>query len=392
MKKYLFAIVIILASFTIISCADDNKQATSQRPLQPIDVAKVLIKPTQKWHTYTTRLEAPEQVSLKPRVSGVIEQVVFNEGDQVKQGQLLFKLDNRPFVAVVASLKAQVMSSQAALVQLRSEAKRGRSLAEYKAISTEQAESRSSALRQGTAQLASLKAQLSAAQLDLEFTEIRSPIDGVISRTNITKGNNILAGQTILTSIVSNQEMYGYFDVDERTWNQDFNDVTADSKQQVVMQKVGQTEFPYSGTINFIDNRINLVTGTLRVRAVFNEQHNVLRAGSFARVRLAANQVVEQIVVPDRAIGTDLKNRFVLVVGEDDILTYKLVEVGERYGHLRAITSGLEADDIIAVNGPARVGPGMTVSPQLTEIDSSGIAFTLSSLDKAPLTVKNEAL
>ncbi|WP_028869700.1 efflux RND transporter periplasmic adaptor subunit [Psychromonas arctica] len=378
MKKHLIAASIAAASFTLISCAEEPVPAVSQAPLQSIDVAEVLIKPTQSWHTYTSRLESPEEVALMPRISGLIEEISFKEGDHVKQGDLLFKLDSRPFAAVVASLKAQVMSAQAALSQAKSEAKRAVSLSQRKAISTEEAESRTSTLRQRQAQLAALQAQLTAAQLDLEFTAIRSPIDGVISRANITKGNNVIAGQSVLTSIVSNKAMYAYFDVDERTWNRSFNDVTASSKQQVVMQKVGQENFPYSGYINFIDNRINSATGTLRIRAIFHEASDELRSGSFARIRLAANEVTKQIIIPDRAIGTDLKNRFVLTVGEGDILQYKLVEVGERYGNLRAISSGLKKGDVIAVNGPARVGPGMPISPNVTMIDSSNASFTLS--------------
>jgi membrane fusion protein, multidrug efflux system len=391
MNKHAIAVLLAVASFTLIGCVEEPSPAAAQRPLQPIDVAEVLVKPTQRWHTYTTRLESPQQVSLMPRVSGVIEEVTFHEGDQVKAGDLLFKLDSRPFASIVASLKAQVLSAEAALAQVKSEAERGARLIQKKAISTEQAESRASALRQSLAQLTSLKAQLTSAQLDLEFASIRSPIDGVISRTNITRGNNILAGQTVLTSIVSNKEMYGYFDVDERTWNAEFSDVTADTKQQVVMQKVGQEDFPYAGYINFIDNRIDAATGTLRVRAVFNEKNKDLRAGSFARVRLAANKVIDQVVIPDRAIGTDLKNRFVLTVGEGNVLQYTLVEVGERYGNLRAITSGLKAGDVIAVNGPARVGPGMPIDPKLTTIETNGIAFTLSSVDE-PLTASTKEL
>lgn len=391
MKKYPIAALLAVASFTIIGCVEEPTQTTTQRPLQGIDVAKVLVKPTQKWHTYTTRLEAPEQVSLMPRVSGVVEEVAFHEGDQVKKGDLLYRLDNRPFNAIVGGLKGQVLSAQAAVEQARSEAKRAVRLIERKAISTEQAESRDSVLRQSSAQLSSLKAQLAAAQLDFEFTSIRSPIDGVISRTNITRGNNIIAGQTVLTSIVSNKAMYGYFDVDERTWNSSFNDVTEASKQEVVMQKVGQADFPYSGYINFIDNRIDSSTGTLRVRAIFNENNKDLRAGSFARVRLAANEVTNQVIIPDRAIGTDLKNRFVLTVGEDNVLQYTLVEVGDRYGNLRAITSGLKAGDVIAVNGPARVGPGMPIEPNVVKIDSEGIAFTLSSEDET-LTASSKEL
>ncbi len=173
--------------------------------------------------------------------------------------------------------------------------------------------------------------------------------------------------------------MYAYFDIDERTWNSSFNDVSAASRQPVVMQKVGQDDFAYSGYINFIDNHFNAATGTLRVRAVSADNSGQLRAGSFARIKLAANAITETVIVPDRAIGTDLKNRFVLTVGENNVLQYKLVTVGERYGSLRAITAGLTEGDVIAVNGPARVGPGMPISPNTVTIDTSGIAFTLGN-------------
>jgi multidrug efflux system membrane fusion protein len=380
----LFGITIILAG-----CSDEVAQTPAQRPLQAIDVAEVLVKPVQNWHTYTSRIESPEEVALMPRVSGVIDYIAFKEGENVSEGDLLFQLDNRPFTAVVSSLKAQVISANAALEQAKSEAKRAERLSERKAISTEEAESRNSTLLQRKAQVVALEAQLDVALLNLEFTSIKSPINGIISSAKITKGNNVIAGQSILTSIVSDQAMYAYFDIDERTWNGSFSNVTAQSKQQVVMQKVGQDDFTYNGHINFIDNSINPSTGTLRVRATFENVDHQLRAGSFARIKLAANNITDQILVPSRAIGTDLKNRFVLTVGENNVLEYKLVEVGERYGKLNAITSGLAKGDIVAVNGPARVGPGMPITPNKVVIESNGIAFTLSNADAKNLLAKH---
>jgi membrane fusion protein, multidrug efflux system len=388
MNKHLIAAALTAASLTLAGCADESTaQSAPAQQLQPIDVAQVLVKPVQSWHTYTTRLESPQEVALMPRVSGIIDSIEFKEGDVVKKGDVLFQLDARPFAAVVASLKAQIDSAEAALEQAKSEDKRAVRLLARKAISTEQAQARTSTLRQREAQLLALQAQLTSAELDLEFTAVVSPIDGIISRANITQGNNVLAGQSVLTSIVSNQAMYAYFDVDERTWNSAFSEVTAASRQTVVMQKVGQSDFAYQGYINFIDNQINASTGTLRVRAVFNNDSNQLRAGSFARIKLAANDVSEKIIIPERAIGTDLKNRFVLTVGENNVLEYKLVTVGERYGALRAVTSGLNEGDVIAVNGPARVGPGMPISPQTVTIDTNGVAFTLSN-DNTQLMAK----
>lgn len=397
MNKHLIAVVIAIATITLASCSDEQTAPQQQRPLQTIDVANVIVKPVQNWHTFTSRLEAPEQVDLKPRISGVIEKIAFEEGKKIKQGDLLFQLDDRPFRAIVSSLQAQISSAEAALEQAKSEEERAIRLTERKAMSTEQAESRTSTLRQRQAQLDALQAQLTAAKLDLEFSSIRAPIDGIISRANITKGNNVIAGQSVLTTIVSDKAMYAYFDIDERTWNTSFSNVTSADKQQVVMQKLGQKtgqdSFPYEGHIDFIDNQINAATGTLRVRAVFNNEQSEstaqLRAGSFARIKLAANGIAEKIIVPDRAIGTDLKNRFVLTVGEGNVLQYKAVQVGELYGTFRAIESGLTVDDIIAVNGPARVGPGMPIAPNNIELDSKGIAFTLSPIADETLTAKN---
>ncbi|WP_426369542.1 efflux RND transporter periplasmic adaptor subunit [Pseudocolwellia sp. HL-MZ7] len=388
MFKYLFVSALLALTIVLSGCEETASKEAAQQLHQPIDVAEVLVKPVQNWHTYTTRLESPEEVALMPRISGVINHIDFIEGDKVSHGDLLFQLDGRPFEAIVSSLNAQVVSAKAAYEQAKSESKRAVKLAERNAISTEEVESRKSTLRQRAAQVAALEAQIVAAELDVEFASIRSPIDGVISRANITKGNNVIAGQSILTSIVSNKKMYAYFDIDERTWNQSFSDVTAESKQHVVMQKVGQKDFAYGGHIDFIDNRINPSTGTLRVRAVFEDDTNQLRTGSFARIKVAANAITEQIIVPARAIGTDLENNFILVVNADNVLQYRLVEVGERYGKLRAITSGLVEGDIIAVNGPARVGPGMTITPNNVTIDSDGIAFTLGSIDTTNLIAK----
>jgi len=381
MYKNIIVTAVLGLTVALSGCGQEASKVAPKPFFQPIDVAEVLVKPVQNWHTYTSRIESPEEVALMPRVSGVIDNIVFKEGDMVAKGDLLFQLDNRPFLAQVASLESQVISAKAALSQAKSEAKRADKLAKRKAISTEETESRESILRQRAAQVSSLEAQLKLAALDLEFTSIRSPINGLISRANITKGNNVLAAQTVLTSIVSTDKMYSYFDIDERTWNKSFSDVTSQSKQQVVMQKIGQDDFSYNGHIDFIDNTINPSTGTLRVRATFANGDHKLRAGSFARIKLAANAITNQILVPSRAIGTDLKNRFVLTVGENNILQYKLVTVGERYGKLHAITSGLVEGDVVAVNGPARVGPGMPINPNKVVIDSSGIAFTLSNTD-----------
>ena len=376
-KNRLIALGLAASLVTLTGCGE-SANAPAEAPLTPIDVAKVAAEPVQAWHTYTTRLEAPEEVSLMPRVSGVIESIEFAEGQHVAAGDLLFKLDARPYLAQVARLKAQVESAQAALEQAVNEEKRAISLRKQNAISAEEADARASIARQRNAELMAFRAQLQAAELDLEFTQITAPISGIISRAEITKGNNVTANQSVLTNIVSNHEMYAYFDVDERTWNRDFTTITAETGLPVVLQLTGSSEFDHSGVIDFIDNAINASTGTLRIRANFKPDGSSLRAGSFARIRVAAAEAKQQILVPDRAIGTDLENRFVLTVNAENVLEYRLVSVGERYGQYRVITNGLTDSDIIAVNGPARVGPGMPIEPRDVSLDLTGLELTMS--------------
>lgn len=375
--KKIFSISVIF--LTLASCSENSQEspATQQRPLTQIDVAQVISKPVQAWFTYTTRLEAPQQVALKPRISGVIETIEFTEGQEVNEGDLLFTLDARPFQAQVARLKAQIESAKASLEQAANEADRAANLRKTNAISSEQAESRYTAVKKSKADIDALLAQLAVAKLDLDFTKIKSPINGIISRAEITKGNTVNSNQSVLTSIVSHDKMYAYFDIDERTWNENFSDVTAKQALPVSMQRLGDTNFKYSGIVDFIDNTVNENTGTLRVRAVFKHSQAPLRAGSFARLRIATKDAVERILIPEKAIGTDLKNRFVLTVDEKNTLHYQQIELGDKYGSYRAIISGLKANDIIAVNGPARVGPGMPIKPNKITLDASNIAFTL---------------
>ncbi|MDO6514312.1 efflux RND transporter periplasmic adaptor subunit [Neptuniibacter sp. 2_MG-2023] len=387
--KKVVAISVLLTALAACSEPAEQAKAPAQRPLTQIDVAQVIYKPVQTWFTYTTRLEAPQQVALKPRVSGVVNTIDFVEGQQVKQGDLLFSLDPRPFEAQVASLNAQVVSAVAEYQQAKSEAARATRLRKRDAISSEEAESRATAAKKAQAQISALRAQLQAAQLDLEFTKITAPIDGIISRAEITRGNTVNANQSTLTSIVSDQKMYAYFDIDERTWNSHFEEAKASDNLPVVMQLLGSDKYAYNGHVDFIDNQINTSTGTLRVRATFIDEDHKLRSGAFARIRLASQDATQQVLIPEKAIGTDLKNRFVLIVDDKNTLQYRPISVGDRYGEFRAITSGLEAKDIIAVNGPAKVGPGMPIEPRKTQLNADTVGLTLiAPLNQPLLTAK----
>ncbi len=386
MKQILGYLVGMSALVLLAACDPDAPKAPQSRPLQPIDVAQVVVQDVQAWHTYTTRLQAPEQVDLMPRVSGVIETVHFQAGQRVAQGDVLFTLDARPFAAQVERLEAQLASAKAALSQANSESKRAQRLLKQNAIAKEQADLRQATFLQRQADVAAITASLKAAQLDLGFTQVIAPINGVLSHTDFTAGDSVLQAQSVLTTLVSDEHMHAYFDVDERTWYQAFaGDALG---KPVLLQGANTSANGVLGKVDFVDNQINPQTGTLRLRAVFDGKAHGLKAGAFARVKLAEHQAQARIIVPSRAIGTDLNNRFVLVLTDENTLAYRKVTVGKRYGQFNVILSGLNAEDVLAVNGPARVGPGMPVAPNYVALDTSHVAFTLTT-SPAQLTAQN---
>ncbi|MDK1287678.1 efflux RND transporter periplasmic adaptor subunit [Pseudoalteromonas umbrosa] len=384
MKKLGFTLSAVALALVLSGCGQSNAQQGQQPPPLTIDVASVELEQVQSWHTFTTRLEAPERVLLKPRVSGQIERMAFTEGERVNKGQLLFSLDPRPFQAQIDTLNAQLKSAEASLEQARGEAERANRLVAQNAISTEEAEQRSATLRSAIANKNAIEARLQNAQLDLEFSQVSAPISGTISRAVVTTGNYVKAGETELTTIVSDDEIYAYFDVDERTWSRQFSGVSVQDQITVQLQRLGETK-QVAGKLDFIDNEINPNTGTLRVRAVFDAKQHHLKPGAFARVSIGAQNAQQMAIVPERAIGTDLKNRFVLTIDENNVLQYRLVELGERYGAFRAIKSGLEEGDRIAVNGPARVGPGMPITPNSVSLAFENTQFVLKQSDTSLL-------
>ncbi|MEJ6474676.1 efflux RND transporter periplasmic adaptor subunit [Pseudoalteromonas piscicida] len=356
-------VTVISALLLLSACGEAEQNTAPTAPLQPIDVAATPQINIADWHTYTTRLSSPNEVALRARVTGVVRSVNFKEGDTVQKGDVLFELDDRTFLAEVASLAAQVKRAEAALSQAKSESARALRLSKQKAISTEEVDARVSLTAQREAELDALRASFKAAQLNLEFSKVTAPISGKISFAEVTQGNTIRANDTLLTTIVATDKMYAYFDIDERTWNSEFASVTDGEPLPVKLQLLGRETQPIMGQLDFVDNAIDDHSGTLKVRASFNNQHGYLRPGSFARVSLSSGEQNERVLIPDRAIGTDLKNRFVLVVNESNTLEYRLITLGNRYGEFRAVESGLSAGERIAVNGPARVGPGMPISP-----------------------------
>lgn len=371
--EFRFISALVFSLFLIGCSSSEQEQAQAAPPAQPIDVANVISAPIVDWQQFTSRLETTHSVELRPRVSGVVESVDFVEGALVQKGDLLFTLDQRPFRADASRLAAQKEAAEVAYNQAEKEAKRAQNLRKKGLIADEVADAKVFAAQERKANLAAVKASYQTAQLNLDYTEIRSPLTGRVSSAFVQPGNTVNANSSVLTHLVATENAYAYFDIPERTWNKLFTQVTDQSGLAVYLQLTGDQDYRYQGELDFIDNQINPNTGTLRVRAKFRNSNSQLRPGAFARVRIAPQEVTDSILVPETAVGTDLNIRFVMTVDDNNVLQFRLVTLGSRIGPLRVITSGLEAGDRVAVNGPARVGPGMTIQPREVEIDTSSL-------------------
>lgn len=379
---YRILAVLSAAVFVLAGCESAAQGTASQAQPPSVEVVAAASAQVQPQKTYTTRIEAPENVELRPRLSGVVDEVHFVEGQQVQKGDILFQLDDRHLTARVEQLNAELARARAGLYQAKAESERAGRLLRSNAISEEQAELRESVRRQAAAEVSSLNAQLKEAELQLSYATIRSPIDGVISRANITAGNTVTANQSGLTTIASNQDRYAYFDMDEGTWYRFFQARDKALGAPVRIQLTGEQDFPHVGEIDFVDNSIDTGTGTLRLRAVLADSGEALVPGAFARVKIAVADTEQKIMVPDRAIATDLDSRFVLTVNDQGETHYTPVEIGERFGTFRVIEQGLSEGDVLVANGTAKVGPGMTIAPVMTSEAPSEVAFTLE--EQAP--------
>ncbi|MDX3774954.1 efflux RND transporter periplasmic adaptor subunit [Chromatiaceae bacterium AAb-1] len=375
-----------IAAVVLAACGNPEAAAPAAATAPVVTVAEVIHERITEWDEFTGRLQAPETVTLVPRVSGYIEQIHFREGAFVKAGEPLLQIDPRPFRAEVQRLRAELQNAETAQVLADNDFERAEKLSTQRAISEEVLDSRLARKRQAAATVASVKAALERAELDLAYTRVTSPIDGRVSYAQITAGNYVTAGQSELTRIVSNATMYAYFDVDEQTWLK-YMQLTADGRKvdtrngasPVYMALANDIEFRHTGSIDFVDNAINQQTGTIRVRASFRNEEQTLLPGLFARIRLAGSAPYHGILIDDKAIGTDLNNKFVLVLNEKNQVEYRTVILGERLNGLRIVQSGLNPQEKIVVNGLQRVMPNMVVEPQLTEMTSSEKLLSLRS-------------
>ncbi|EWC40894.1 efflux RND transporter periplasmic adaptor subunit [Stutzerimonas stutzeri] len=362
------------------ACGKEPEATQSGMPPPAVSVAEVIEQRVTEWDEVTGRLQAPESVEIRPRVSGFIDQVTFDEGALVKKGDLLFRIDPRPFQAEVKRLQAQLQQARASQQRTAAEAQRGERLRQKNAISAELADARVSAAQEARAAVTAIQAQLDKAQLDLSFTRVTAPIDGRVGRALITAGNLVNAGEALLTTLVSTDRVYAYFEADERTYlkyrelarNGDRGEATP-----VYLGLSSEEGHPHLGHMDFIDNQVDSRTGTIRGRAVFDNRDGRFTPGLYARLKLVGSATYDAVLIKDVAVGTDLGKKFVLVLADDGTVAYRPVELGPKLEGLRIVRAGLAKGETIVVNGLQRVRPG---NPVQAEPVAMADADTLAAL------------
>jgi membrane fusion protein, multidrug efflux system len=363
------SLAVLAMSFATLAAAGCTSGQADTAPLSPqapqVTAAKVLFHEVRDWAEFTGRLEPVESVDLRPRVGGYVEAVSFVEGAEVKQGDVLFEIDPRPFNAEVGRLRAERERAAAELKLARSYADRAKRLLEQHAASQEEFEQLSADAAVAEAKLASMSAALDAAELDLSFTRVTAPISGRASRAIVTVGN-LVEPSTVLTTLVSTSPVYAYFDVDEQTY---LKNVSPTGEADVYVGLIDEQGYPHRASLDFVDNRVDANHGTIRARAMLDNANGRFTPGLFARIRLVSPRAFTAAFVDDRAVGTDLGRKFVFVVDDQDVIQYRAIETGRLIDGLRVVTSGLTPNDVVVVNGLQRVRPGVTVAPTQVAMD-----------------------
>jgi multidrug efflux system membrane fusion protein len=371
------ASLLLSAALTLGGCSKSGGPPSAP---PEVSVAPVIEKRVKDWDEFTGRLQAVETVEIRPRVSGYIDKVAFTEGSLVKRGALLFVLDPRPYQAEYDRAAADVKRFKTALELGSIELARVQRLKDSGAVSQEELDERKSTVAQAEANVAGAEAARESALLNLNFTRVTSPVDGRVSRAEVTRGNLVTGGSnggTLLSSVVSMNPIYLYFDADEQSYLRYTQMARAGESTQAAGSPVhvglaNEEGFPHSGAVDFIDNQLNPQTGTIRARAVLQNNNGQFTPGLFARVQLLASGEYPAILIEDRAVNTDQSQKYVLLLGADNKIEYRKVKLGRVIDGLRVVREGLKAGDVIVVNGAQRVHPGVTVTPQRLVMGADG--------------------
>lgn len=360
----------LLMTVIATACSSQAEPGAGMPPPPEVSVAQVLNKDVRRWDEFTGRVSAIETVDLRPRVSGYVERVAYQEGQEVKKGDLLFVIDQRRYQAQLAQAEADLERARAEARLAQMQDKRAQTLVEAKAISREEFETRRAASTQGDAAVRAAEAALANARLDLQFTQVRSPIDGRAGRALVTEGNLASADSTLLTTVVSQDPVYVYFESDEQSFLR-YQELARKGERDATKNPVrvglaSETGYPHEGTVDFVDNQVDASTGTIRARAVLRNPDRIFTPGLYARVQLLGSGQFKAMLVDDKAVLTDQDRKYVYVLGEKNAATRKDVKLGPVIDGLRVVTSGLAPTDKVIVHGVQKVFfPGMPVSPKV---------------------------
>ena len=355
----------------------NRAKADAPQPPAAIEAAVAVVTPRDVAPSdeFSGRLEAVERVEIRSRVSGMIQEIQFREGALVNKGDLLIRIDPALYAADVARAEGQVSAAQARVVLAKSDFERGQQLFESRTVSQRDLDNRTNAFREAEANLRAAEAALQTARLNLEYTEVRAPVSGRIGKIEYTVGNLIVAGPTapVLTTLVSLNPIYASFNADEEVVTRALAALAdaplpADTNRIPVEMTTSASDVVHKGRIQFIDNQVDVRSGTVRVRAVFDNPDGRLMPGQFARLSMVQPRAGQALLISERAVGTDQNKKFVMVVDAADKAEWREISLGATVEGLRVVTSGLKAGERIVVNGLHRVRPGAAIKPELVKM------------------------
>jgi RND family efflux transporter MFP subunit len=373
----------ILVAVALTGCGDKAApQAAAPPPPPPVTVAQPVKRTVTDWDEFTGRFEAVEEVQVRARVGGFVTNVEFKDGDMVRAGDLLYLIDSRPFEAVAKQADGQLADARAKAELAKRDLDRGLNLVQTSAVSEQVVDQRRQSLQAAHAAETVAEGALQAAQLNIEFSHVLAPITGRVSRHLVSIGNLVQGSEgtsTVLTSIVSMDPIYIYFDVDEATylknnrlWFEGKRPSSRDTANPVQVTLSGEAKPSHDGKMDFLDNRLDVSTGTLRSRAVIPNKDFSILPGQFGRVRLIGSAPYEALLLPDAAIATDQSRKIVFVVKDDNTVEAKPVVLGPLDEGMRVIREGLKADDKVIVDGLQRARVGAKVTPRLAAAPAGG--------------------
>ncbi|MBB3965025.1 efflux RND transporter periplasmic adaptor subunit [Rhizobium metallidurans] len=351
-------------------------EAQAAPPAVPVTIAVVASRDVTEWEQFSGRLEAVDRVQIRSRVAGAVQSVHFREGALVKAGDLLFTIDPAPYQAAVSQAEGQVASAEAKVNLSQIELERGRRLSDNRTISQSDMDQRQNAFTEAQAGLRTAQAALRSAQLELGYTEVKAPVAGRVGKLEVTVGNLVAAGSTSseLTSLVSVDPIYASFSASEGMVARALAELPAADGAVPALEQIpvevgtlADEGTPIKGKLQLVDNQVDASSGTIGVRAVFDNPGGKLIPGQFVRVRMGQPKAETKILVSERAIGTDQDKKFVFVVDAENKVSYRPVQLGIAEGGDRVIENGLAVGDKIVVNGLQRIRPGAVVAPQMEE-------------------------